>query len=508
MWNCLDAIFASSLLTAVSFSTAAAALLGVLMILWKQNTPKSPPGPWSLPVIGNIFLFGSSPHKNVLKLAKHYGDVLSMKLGSKNVVILNSVDTVKEALVRNGSDFSGRPPLRSFVFCSNDAKTVAFTDFEPRYIKNRKAADIALRSVLDDSENFTNNVREEAELLVKGLSNIENVKTFDPTPLIKYASCRIMFGLFFGQKLKSAFAKEVHDLMERSTDFVEGSAVGNTVDFMPWLETLFKKEVKKVDEAVGKILTFVQKIYQLLKNSKAEDEATETTFMSALANATAKYNTGDNGGNSKTHFTEERLVNITSDCFGAGFEKISTSLRWALGYLSADSGLRNELRKEIEAAKNKEPLTLNDRSKMPLLEATVLEVLRYSCSLPFALPHCTTKDTTVGGYKLKKGTCVFVNLWACCRDPNYFTEPNTFNPHRFLNKRGKLERPSCFFSFSAGDRKCPAEHFSKAALFLILGTILQKLDFSRDKKSGFSLDGKFGLALRPQTYKISVDTSP
>ena len=500
MWSCLDAIFASSLLTALSFSTAAV-LVSILTILWIKASSKSPPGPWSLPVVGNIFLFGSLPHENVLKLAKHYGDVLSMKLGAKDVVILNSVDTVKEALVKNGSDFSGRPPLRSFVFCSNDAKTVAFTDFGPRYIKNRKATDIALRTVLDDSENFSNNVQEEAELLVKSLSNTENAKSFDPAPLLKYACCRIMFGLIFGKKLKNAFAKEVHQLMECSTAFIEGSAVGNTVDFMPWLEKLFKRQVKKVDDAVGQLLKFVYKIHELLKNSKPNENFSETTFITAIEKVTTK------DENSKTHFTEERVINITSDCFGGGFEKLSTNLRWALGYLSTDTSLQKELKKEIETVKGKEPLTLKDRPNMPLLEATVLEALRLSCSLPFALPHCTTKDTTVGGYKLKKGTCVFVNLWACCHDPNYFTKPNTFNPHRFLNEKGKLVRPNCLFAYSAGDRKCPAEHFSKAILFVLLGKILQNVDISWDKKSYSPYDGKFGLALRPRPYKITVETN-
>ena len=479
------------------------------MILWtKKNSSssKSPPGPWSLPVVGNMFLFGSSPHKNVLKLARHYGDVLSMKLGSKDVVILNSVDSVKEALVKNGSDFSGRPQLRSFVVFSNDAKTIAFTDFEPRYIKNRKATDIAMRTVLDDAENFTNNVQEEAELLVKSLSNIETAKSFDPAPLLTAASCRIMFGLIFGNKLKNAFAKEVHELMQRSTEFVEGSAVGNTVDFMPWVEKLFKKQVQKVDDTVGQLLTFVDKIYHLLKNSKTEDNVSETTFVNALAKSAAQDNTDDSKGEEKIHFTEERLINMISDCFGGGFEKISTFLRWSLGYLAANPGLQDELRNEIEAAKGKEPLTLHDRAKLPLLEATVLEALRCSCFLPFALPHCTIKETQVGGYKLAKGTCVFVNIWACCHDPKYVDQPHTFNPHRFLDGKGKLVRPKCLFSFSAGDRKCPGEHFSKAALFLILGTILQQLKVSWDRNSHSPMEGKFGLALRPKAYKISVDT--
>jgi len=45
-------------------------------------------------------------------------------------------------------------------------------------------------------------------------------------------------------------------------------------------------------------------------------------------------------------------------------------------------------------------------SRLPYVEATILELLRYKTAAPFALGHRTLKDTEVGGYFIPKGTTV------------------------------------------------------------------------------------------------------
>ena len=53
-----------------------------------------------------------------------------------------------------------------------------------------------------------------------------------------------------------------------------------------------------------------------------------------------------------------------------------------------------------------------DRKKMPLMEATILEILRYISHVPLNLPHCTLENTTIGGYDVPKDTQVYRNLMA------------------------------------------------------------------------------------------------
>ena len=157
-----------------------------LVIVWlslryiRPSAERKPPGPWSLPVIGNIFLFGSAPHKNVTKLAQHYGKVFSMKLGSREVIILNDINTVKEALLQKGTDFSSRPPLHSFISSSRGDRTVAWPVFGPKYVKNKRATELAMRAILDNDSHFSKTVLRETNTLIKSFLNSEESR-FDPS---------------------------------------------------------------------------------------------------------------------------------------------------------------------------------------------------------------------------------------------------------------------------------------------------------------------------------------
>ncbi|KAM7337511.1 hypothetical protein ACRRTK_003630 [Alexandromys fortis] len=79
----------------------------------------SPPGPWGWPIIGHILTLGKNPHLSLTKLSKQYGDVLQICIGSTPVVVLSGLDTIRQALVKQGDDFKGRPDLYSFNFISN-----------------------------------------------------------------------------------------------------------------------------------------------------------------------------------------------------------------------------------------------------------------------------------------------------------------------------------------------------------------------------------------------------
>lgn len=69
------------------------------------------PGPIPWPVIGNLALLGQYdvPFEGFSEIAKTYGDVYSLTLGTTRCVIVNCLDTMKEVLNENGLYFGGRP---------------------------------------------------------------------------------------------------------------------------------------------------------------------------------------------------------------------------------------------------------------------------------------------------------------------------------------------------------------------------------------------------------------
>ena len=68
-----------------------------------------PPGPFSLPVLGTFPFLGSDIREPLRSLSKEYGDIFTVYFGSQKVIILNSYEAIKEAFVRKGNSFTGRP---------------------------------------------------------------------------------------------------------------------------------------------------------------------------------------------------------------------------------------------------------------------------------------------------------------------------------------------------------------------------------------------------------------
>lgn len=77
---------------------------------------KEAPGPTPLPVIGNLHLLGKheSPFQSFTDLAKDYGDIFSLKLGTAKCLVVNNLELIREVLNQNGKFFGGRPDFLRF----------------------------------------------------------------------------------------------------------------------------------------------------------------------------------------------------------------------------------------------------------------------------------------------------------------------------------------------------------------------------------------------------------
>ena len=94
----------------VWFSSLIASLL-CYNYLVKESWKNLPPGPPVLPVVGSLPFHGIDIREPLRKMAAKYGDVFTIFLGTKRVVVLNGYDVIKEAFVTNERAFSGRPPV-------------------------------------------------------------------------------------------------------------------------------------------------------------------------------------------------------------------------------------------------------------------------------------------------------------------------------------------------------------------------------------------------------------
>ena len=87
---------------------------------------------------------------------------------------------------------------------------------------------------------------------------------------------------------------------------------------------------------------------------------------------------------------------------------------------------------------------------MAYTEATIMECARRGNIALFNVPRCTTQDTTLDGYRIPKGTWVFVNRWGVHASARYWPNPQELVPERFLTNNNEVYKPEGFFPFGMG----------------------------------------------------------
>lgn len=94
--------------------------------------------------------------------------------------------------------------------------------------------------------------------------------------------------------------------------------------------------------------------------------------------------------------------------------------------------------------------TLEDKQRMPYVEAVLHEVLRFCNIVPLGIFRATSQDASVNGYSIPKGTMVITNLYSVHFDEKYWSDPGVFSPQRFLDSNGNFVRREAFLPFSLG----------------------------------------------------------
>lgn len=75
-----------------------------------------PPGPKPFPIIGSLTVMGGYevPYQAFDVLAKQYGPIISLRLGSVPTVVVNGIDNIKEVLITKTTHFDSRPNFRRY----------------------------------------------------------------------------------------------------------------------------------------------------------------------------------------------------------------------------------------------------------------------------------------------------------------------------------------------------------------------------------------------------------
>ncbi|XP_067412716.1 LOW QUALITY PROTEIN: cytochrome P450 2G1-like [Emydura macquarii macquarii] len=440
----------------------------IVVAAWKKPSryKNLPPGPTPLPLIGNFLQMKiGETLKSFEKLSEKYGPVFTVYFGSKPIVVLCGHEAVKEALVDQAEEFSGRALVPTVEKNFHDFGVV-FANGE-RWRQLRRFSLTVLRNFGMGKKSIEERIQEEAQFLLETFRNTK-AEPFDPTYFLSRAVSNVICSIVFGNRFDYEDKEFLSLLKMMNESFREiSSRWSQFYDMYASFLKYFPGPHTKIYYILEDMRKFIER--RVKENQATLDPSSPRDFIDCFLVQMEKEKQ-----NPASEFNIKNLELTTLNLFFAGTETVSSTLRYGFLFLMKHPEVLEKLHEEIDRVigQNRVP-AIEDRSQMPYTDAVIHEIQRVSDLIPMDVPHTVIRDTQFRGYTIPKGTEIYPMLSTVLHDPKKFKNPESFNPGNFLEENGRFQKNDAFVPFSSGKRICLGEALARMELFLFFTTILQ-----------------------------------
>lgn len=173
--------------------------------------------------------------------------------------------------------------------------------------------------------------------------------------------------------------------------------------------------------------------------------------------------------------SDDQLIMILWDLLIPTLSGTAIQLSMLIQQLLLNPRVARKVQQELDDVVGRGRLpTLDDRVKLPYTEATLREALRIDTLVPSGISHVALEDTKLRGYDIPKGCFVLLGLDVIHNQKEFWGDPDSFQPERFLDDRGKLSlNKDISVPFGAGKRLCAGETFARNTMFLMFSALMQ-----------------------------------
>ncbi|KAL3691750.1 hypothetical protein R1sor_005401 [Riccia sorocarpa] len=412
--------------TAVALAMTFLAVAVTVFRRWSRKSQfRMPPGPMGFPVLGCLPLLGARPHESLAKLAKKYGSLMSITLGSVKVVVATSPEVTAEFLKTNDKIWSSRYTTTAGKILSYDGSDIVFSEMGPKW---RYARKIFMMELFTQKRLADFQPSRKQEIL-RGVNDAitrsdGGAETVQLDIILAKVATNIVIRMLMNERSLSEKAAQIkksdvfRETIKSTFKLLEGFYLG---DYVPWLDRIDPQGMKKQMHAVAKNVDALAQT--ILDDHKMKLEITRKDLQ---------------GNPNKAPSGEvEDIV-----------DALLSRPRDGDGQYMSEKEMKAIITNIIFAGTDTNSGTV---------EAALRELLRN--------PH---------GYKIPAKTTLFVNTWAIQRDPNVYERPLDFYPERLLgNKKDVHGQDFDLLPFGSGRRICPGKGLALLVVPYTLAIFIQ-----------------------------------
>ncbi|RZC78333.1 hypothetical protein C5167_002531 [Papaver somniferum] len=509
------------------------ALLSFFYYVWiskpSRNTKLSsvsPPevaGAW--PIIGHLpRLVGSKPVFKILAdMSDIYGPIFMVRFGMHPTLVVSSWEMAKECFTTNDKFLAGRPSGAVDKYLTSGL--FGFSTYGSYWRQLRKISTIHLLShrrvelfkhvpYLETSNCMKHLHRcwmKRQNQIKQNYTAAGSVKV-DMSQVFGELTLNVVLNLVAGKTIffkndnsheyasKDVFNKEEEEGQRLHKTIIEfftlagASVASDDLPFLGWLDVdgqkkRMKRVAKDMDFFVAKWLEEhrhqKRQTVQSSSGAGGSNHDDPKDFMYVMMSVL-------DGDNDDLFFGYSRDTVIKKTCqqmIIAASDTTSITLTWALALLITNPAVLKKAQDELDMKVGKDRnVELLDSNDLVYLQAIVKETLRMYPAAPLDVTHEAIIDCNIGGYEVRAGTRLLVNLWKLHRDPRVWSNSSEFKPERFLpqldgGSGGEAENLDFrgqnfeYLPFGSGRRICPGIDFALQTVHTALARLLHGFDF-------------------------------
>ncbi len=435
-----------------------------------MNKAIDPPGPRGQFLLGSLPEFNRNLNDFFVRCARDYGDIAMFRLFGRRAYLVIHPDHIETVLLSDHRNFAknrsfwnhvrsifGQGLLTSEGEFWQSQRRLAAPAFHHKRIAAYGEVMVRYTERMVDQwrDDETRDVHEEltrltAEIVAKTLFDADVAE-----------DVRALGDAF------TSLPKEIINRARRPFRFM---------DFLPLPGNLrYWASVKRLDGLIYRII-----------HERQDDPADRGDLLSMLMQAR------DDQGRPMSHRQlRDELVTL----FLAGHETTAIALSWTFYLLSQHPEVEAELVAELGTVLGGRPPTVDDLGRLKVTEMVVQESLRLYPPA-FVIGREAVADCEIGGYRVPRGSVVFISQWVLHRDPRYFDRPAEFLPQRWADGLSERLPRYVYMPFGGGPRICIGNRFAMLEAMLLLATIAQKYRMSWQRER--PLRPFLSITLRPR----------
>ncbi|KAL0256809.1 hypothetical protein SLS55_007618 [Diplodia seriata] len=193
----------------------------------------------------------------------------------------------------------------------------------------------------------------------------------------------------------------------------------------------------------------------------------------------------------------------------AGYQTTATTLTSTLYHILRHPEAYNKLCAEVRSSFGDEDEITGARlARLPFLDACIRETLRLLPPANGKTAQRTAPACTIAGTHVPAGTIVSADLYTIQRSAEYFFDPASFRPERWLGgaEDGSFEADNrtAYRPFLIGSRKCIGRHMAQQSIRLTVARLLWRYDMKLLDREGFIWERDAGSSLIYTDYRLII----